>query len=150
MVFPFCLGGVRRLSPKKDRLIADSFWFESRPPSFWKPLSRNIKSSLIQFLWNQRFRVPFRVPVLFPSAPEPSMNFNNSKLAHFLSFVCVFESKVPRHAFLGATKKKMKFCLYRSLVTESYSRDRGKQNGPIALYLVLSLSSWFLSLGKKL
>ena len=60
------------------------------------------------------------------------MNFNNSKLAHFLSFVCVFESKVPRHAFLGATKKKkMKFCLYRRLVTESYSRDRGKQNGPI-------------------
>ena len=99
------LFGKRPLT-KKDRLIADSFWFESRPPSFWKPLSRNIKSSLIQFLWNQRFRVPFRVPVLFPSAPEPSMNFNNSKLAHFLSFLCVFESKVPRHAFLGATKKK--------------------------------------------
>ena len=36
------------------------------------------------------------------------MNFNNSKLAHFLSFVCVFESKGPRHAFLGATKKKKK------------------------------------------
>ena len=34
------------------------------------------------------------------------MNFNNWKLTHFLSFVCVFESKVPRHAFLEATKKK--------------------------------------------
>ena len=79
------------------------------------------------------------------------MNFNNSKLTHFLSFVCVFESKVLRHAFLEATKKKkMKFCLCKKrLVTESYGRDRGKQNGPIVLYLVLSLSSWFLSLGKK-
>ena len=36
------------------------------------------------------------------------MNFNNSKLTHFLSFVCIFESKVPRHAFLGATEKKEK------------------------------------------
>ena len=35
------------------------------------------------------------------------MNFNNSILTHFLSFVCVFESKVPRHAFLGAAKKKI-------------------------------------------
>ena len=34
------------------------------------------------------------------------MNFNRSQLTHFLSFVCVFESKVPRHAFLEATKKK--------------------------------------------
>ena len=34
------------------------------------------------------------------------MNFNNSKLTHFLSFVCVFESKVLRHAFLEATEKK--------------------------------------------
>ena len=59
------------------------------------------------------------------------MNFNNSKLTHFLSFVCVFESKVPRHAFLEATKKKMKFCSCRHLVTESYSRNRGKQNGAI-------------------
>ena len=33
------------------------------------------------------------------------MNFNNPKLSLFLSFVCVFESKVPRHAFLEATKK---------------------------------------------
>ena len=32
------------------------------------------------------------------------MNFNNSKLTHFLSFVCVFESKVPCHALLEATK----------------------------------------------
>ena len=52
------------------------------------------------------------------------MNFNNSKLTHFLSFVCVFESKVPRHACLEATKKKNK-------VTESYNRNRGKQNGAI-------------------
>ena len=60
------------------------------------------------------------------------MNFNNSKLAHFLSFVCVFESKVPRHAFLEATKKKKnEFFLCRHLVTESYSRNRGKQNGAI-------------------
>ena len=36
------------------------------------------------------------------------MNFTNSKLTHFLSFVCVFESKVPRHAFLVATEKKKK------------------------------------------
>ena len=36
------------------------------------------------------------------------MNFNNSKLTHFLSFVCVVESKVPRHAFLGATEKNKK------------------------------------------
>ena len=33
------------------------------------------------------------------------MHLNNSILTHFLSFVCVFESKVPRHAFLGAAKK---------------------------------------------
>ena len=33
------------------------------------------------------------------------MHLNNSILTHFLSFVCVFESKVPRHAFLEATKK---------------------------------------------
>ena len=60
------------------------------------------------------------------------MNFNNSKLAHFLSFVCVFESKVPRHAFLEATKKKKnEVFLCRHLVTESYSRNRGKQNGAI-------------------
>ena len=61
------------------------------------------------------------------------MNFNNSKLTHFLSFVCVFESKVPRHAFLEATKKKkkMKFCSCRRAVTKSYNRDRGKQNGAI-------------------
>ena len=60
------------------------------------------------------------------------MNFNNSKLTHFLSFVCVFESKVPRHAFLGATtKKKKRFLLRLTLVTEPYSRDRGKQNGAI-------------------
>ena len=37
------------------------------------------------------------------------MNFNNSQLTHFLSVVCVFESKVPRHAFLGATKKEKSF-----------------------------------------
>ena len=80
---------------------------------------------------NQRFRVPFRVPVLLPSAAEPSMNFNNSQMTHFLSFVCVFKSKVPRHAFLGATKKKKDFCSGWRLVTESYSRDRGKQNGAI-------------------
>ena len=36
------------------------------------------------------------------------MNFNNSKVTHFLSFVCAFESKVPRHAFLGATEKTEK------------------------------------------
>ena len=60
------------------------------------------------------------------------MNINNSKLTHFLSFVCVVESKVPRHAFLEATKeKKMKFCSWRRLETESYGRDRGKQNGAI-------------------
>ena len=61
------------------------------------------------------------------------MNFNNSKLTHFLSFVCVFESKVPRHAFLEATKKKKKrkFCSCRRSVTESYNRDLGKQNGVI-------------------
>ena len=63
------------------------------------------------------------------------MNFDNSQLTHFLSFVCVFESNVPRHAFLEATqkkkKKKMKFCSCRRAVTESYNRDRGKQNGAI-------------------
>ena len=32
------------------------------------------------------------------------MNFNRSQLTHFLSYVCVFESKVPRHAFLEATE----------------------------------------------
>ena len=58
------------------------------------------------------------------------MNFNNSKVTHFLSFVCVFESKVPRHA-LRSREKRMKFCSSRRLVTESYSRDRGKQNGAI-------------------
>ena len=64
------------------------------------------------------------------------MNFDNSQLTHFLSFVCVFESKVPRHAFLEATdKKKMKFCSCRRLVTESYSRDRRKQNGAIVTIL---------------
>ena len=64
------------------------------------------------------------------------MNFNRSQLTHFLSFVCVFESKVPRHAFLKATdKKKMKFCSCRRLVTESYSHDRGKQNGAIVTIL---------------
>ena len=36
------------------------------------------------------------------------MNFNRSQLTHFLSFVCVFESKVPRHAFLEGTDKKKK------------------------------------------
>ena len=75
------------------------------------------------------------------------MNFNNSKLAHFLSFVCVFESKVPRHAFLEATKKKMKFCSCRHLVTESYSRYRGKQNGAIVtifslITIILVFKSW--------
>ena len=60
------------------------------------------------------------------------MNFKNSKLTHFLSFVCVFESKVPRHAFLEATKKKKRsFAKCRHLVTESYSLNRGKQNGAI-------------------
>ena len=34
------------------------------------------------------------------------MNFDNSKLTHFLSSFCVVESKVPRHAFLEATKEK--------------------------------------------
>ena len=71
------------------------------------------------------------------------MNFNNSKLTHFLSFVCVFESKVPRHAFLKATKKKkqkqkMKFCSCRRAVTESYNRDRGKQNGAIVTIFSLT------------
>ena len=44
-----------------------------------------------------------------------------------------FESKVPRHAFLGATEKNKQtdFCSGRRLVTESCSRDRGKQNGAI-------------------
>ena len=61
------------------------------------------------------------------------MNFNRSQLTHFLSFVCVFESKVPRHAFLEATKKKKRSFANacRHLVTESYSRNRGKQNGAI-------------------
>ena len=71
---------------------------------------------------------------LLPSPAEPSTNFNNSQLTHFLSFVCVFESKVSRHALLEATKKKkkkMKFCSCRRAVTESYNRDRGKQNGAI-------------------
>ena len=36
------------------------------------------------------------------------MNFNRSQLTHFLIFVCVFESKVPRHAFLEATDQKKK------------------------------------------
>ena len=43
------------------------------------------------------------------------MNFNNPKLSHFLSFVCVFESKVPRHAFLEATKKKNEVLLVKTL-----------------------------------
>ena len=114
------------------------------------------------------------------------MHLNNSILTHFLSFVCVFESKVPRHAFLGAAKKHNFWSRWRlvnnknnnrnnnnnfilfteiqklnslpckywkasrggarqvhqqhnylvktkafNLVTESYSRDRGKQNGAI-------------------
>ena len=66
------------------------------------------------------------------------MNFNRLQLTHFLSFVCVFESKVPRHAFLEATDThthKMKFCSCRRLVTESYSHDRGKQNGAIVTIL---------------
>ena len=80
------------------------------------------------------------------------MNFNNSKLTHFLSFVCVFESKVPRHAFLEATKKKkMKFCSCRHLVTESYSRNRGKQNGAIvtifSLITIILVSKSRKSLG---
>ena len=33
--------------------------------------------------------------ILFPAACEPSVNFDNSKLTHFLPFVCVLESKVP-------------------------------------------------------
>ena len=70
------------------------------------------------------------------------MNFNNPKLSHFLSFVCVFESKVPRHAFLEATKKKIKFCSWRRLVTESYGRDRGKQNG--AIVTIFNLITIFL------
>ena len=37
------------------------------------------------------------------------MDFNNSKLTHFLFFVSVFESKVPRNAFLGAAKKEWSF-----------------------------------------
>ena len=37
------------------------------------------------------------------------MNFNNSQLTHFLSFVCVFESEVTRGAFLEATKKTRSF-----------------------------------------
>ena len=65
------------------------------------------------------------------------MNFNRSQLTYFLSFVCDFESKVPRHAFLEVTdkKKKMKFCSCGRLVTESYSHDRGKQNGAIVTIL---------------
>ena len=43
------------------------------------------------------------------------MNFDNSQLTHFLSFVCVFESKVPRHAFLEATKKKNEVLLMQTL-----------------------------------
>ena len=76
------------------------------------------------------------------------MNVNNSQLTHFLSFVCVFESKVPRHAFLEATKKKkkqqqkMKFCSCRRAVTESYNRDRGKQNG--AIVTIFSLTTIIL------
>ena len=72
------------------------------------------------------------------------MNFNNSKLTHFLSFVCVFESKVPRHACLEATKKKNK-------VTESYNRNRGKQNGAIvtifSLITIILVSKSRKSLG---
>ena len=41
------------------------------------------------------------------------MNINNSKLTHFLSFVCVVESKVPRRAFLEATKEKKKWSFAR-------------------------------------
>ena len=80
------------------------------------------------------------------------MNFNNSKLTHFLSFVCVFESKVPRHAFLEATKKKKRsFAKCRHLVTESYSLNRGKQNGAIvtifSLITIILVSKSRKSLG---
>ena len=72
------------------------------------------------------------------------MNFNNSKLTHFLSFVCVFESKVPRHEFLEARKKKKFSC--RDLVTESYSRNRGKQNGAIvAIFSLITIILVFKS-----
>ena len=75
------------------------------------------------------------------------MNFNNSKLTHFLSFVCVLESKVLRHAFSEATKKKMKFCSCRHLVTESYSRNRGKQNGAIVtIFSLITIILVFKSL----
>ena len=45
------------------------------------------------------------------------MNFNNSKLTHFLSFVCVFESKVLRHAFLEATEKKNEVLLVQKTLS---------------------------------
>ena len=48
---------------------------------------------LLLLRWNL-FATQF-YSILFPAASEPSMNFDNSKLTHFLAFVCVLESKVP-------------------------------------------------------
>ena len=48
---------------------------------------------LLTLRWNS-FATQF-YSVLFPAASEPNMNFDNSKLTHFLAFVCVLESRVP-------------------------------------------------------
>ena len=69
------------------------------------------------------------------------MNFNNSKLTYFLSFVFVFELSSPSRIF------KMKVCSCRRLVTESYSRDRGKPNG--AIVTIFKLITIFLVLKSR-
>ena len=48
---------------------------------------------LVLLRWNS-FATQF-YSLLFPAASEPSMNFYNSKLTHFLPFVCVLECRVP-------------------------------------------------------
>ena len=48
---------------------------------------------LLLLRWNS-FATQF-YSILFPAASEPSMNFDNSKLTHFLAFVCVLGSRVP-------------------------------------------------------
>ena len=45
------------------------------------------------------------------------MNF----LTHFLSFVCASESKVPRHAFLGAIKKNNGIIILKNQISATES-----------------------------
>ena len=107
----------------RDQAVRLFFLFGRRPPSFFEKRSPD----------SRFFLVRIKITGYYSLQPRNQVWILIIRNWPIFSLLFVFESKVPHHAFLGATKKKMEFCLYRRLVTESYSRNRGKQNGAIVI-----------------